>query len=444
MTRVMGLFLFAIAACSSKSSQPSVDPKAAQAFVRALESIGADPRPAAKLAQAAYQTIAPSMKCFESFAAAADGRKRAEALFDCGLACTPDAVQTLKGKEPRTWMATLTGACEPGHYGLEKSNAAMLSPEWFLLFKIRQIAAPHVEAATGDDKVALDKALAAFRMPLPLPAMANGLYELPPAPAEASEPVAALTYVIVPIQGPLRVGATPVGTLDASSAAMEAPGGQVQFPGNESSAAEVATAVRMAAGSAREEAIPLLLADARRPYSEVAEVIAALPAVRIGVGAPDDPAARALTLEVRAVPRGAASEEGWSQVSLERTAPWSDATAKAAEARKGGATRVAFVVASAGADDDSDFSVMHDVLQANIRTLSICHERLLKVNPSLDGRVSLRFTVAPDGSVKDASATGFDEIDDCVVKQLKTIKFPKPSDPENATVEYPLVFKANR
>ena len=344
MTRVVGLLLVGIAACGSKADKPKVDPKAAVGFTRALSDLaGIDPTQSASLiAQGAYETVAPSEKCLESFAAAATERARVEALLDCGMACTLDAIQGLKGKEPRTWMAHLAGACEPSHFGLEKDSAAMLSPEWFLLHKIGGIAAPHIEAATGADRAALDKALGAFRLPLPLPAVATGLYELPPAPAEASEPVAAPVYVIVPVKGALRVGAAPYGTLGAGGAAMAAPDGQVQFPGNESAAADLAAAVADAAGGAK-QSIPLLLADAGRPAAEVIDAIAGLPAVRVGVGAPDDPGARALTVELRPVASGGETGSPDTVVlPVAAGAAWRDTVAAAAAAIGRGAANLRY------------------------------------------------------------------------------------------------------
>ena len=258
MTRVMGFLLVGAVACGSKAEGPRVDPGAAVGFAHALEVAAAEEpaHAAAMVAQGAYETIAPSMKCFESFAAAADGRKRAEALLDCGLACTPDAVQALKRKEPRRWMAALGGACEPGHYGLEKSDAAMLSPEWFLLHKIGEVAARNVSGLKGPDRAKLEQAMAAFKLPLPLPTQATGLYELPTAAEAASVPVATRTYVIVAASGQLRVGAAPVASLGMHGVEMSAARGQVGFPGNEVAKEDLVAIVFETAGAPKPAAPP--------------------------------------------------------------------------------------------------------------------------------------------------------------------------------------------
>jgi len=252
MTRVVGFLLFGVAiGCSSKPTEPKVDPKAADGFARTLEAVaGADPtQSAALLAQGAFESIAPSEKCLESFAAGSTEKARVEALLDCGLACTLDAVQKLKGKEPRTWMAALAAACDPAHFGLEKSEAAILSPEWFLVHKLGELAGPHVTAAKGAVKAKIDQAMASFRLPLPLPAVATGLYELPVAPEAASVPVATRTYVIVPAKGELRVGASPYAVLGARGAALTAPEGRALFPGNEVAPADLRAILLDSAGA---------------------------------------------------------------------------------------------------------------------------------------------------------------------------------------------------
>ena len=252
MTRVVGLLLLGIAiACGSKAREDEVDPKAAEGFARALEAAAAEVGPAesaALLAQGAFETIAPSEKCLESFAAATTGKARVEALLDCGMACTLEAVQKLKGKDPRQWMGQLAAACEPSHFGLDKTSAELLSPEWFLLHKVGQLAAPHLKAAAGPAKARLEQAMAAFRLPLPLPALGPGVGDLPLVPAAATAPIAPRTFVVMPAMGALRVGATPRGTLTAGGAAIAVSTG-AGFPGAEAARGDLRALVLEAAGA---------------------------------------------------------------------------------------------------------------------------------------------------------------------------------------------------
>jgi TonB family protein len=63
--------------------------------------------------------------------------------------------------------------------------------------------------------------------------------------------------------------------------------------------------------------------------------------------------------------------------------------------------------------------------------------------PNLQGRVTLRFTIAPDGSVREARALDSDVPDAmlgaCVVRQVRTVRLPAPEGGA-VTVVYPILF----
>lgn len=60
------------------------------------------------------------------------------------------------------------------------------------------------------------------------------------------------------------------------------------------------------------------------------------------------------------------------------------------------------------------------------------------------GRVLLRFTLAPDGSVEDvtnaASTLGLPDAEECVLAQVRTWTFPAPGGEESVVVTYPVEF----
>lgn len=60
------------------------------------------------------------------------------------------------------------------------------------------------------------------------------------------------------------------------------------------------------------------------------------------------------------------------------------------------------------------------------------------------GRLLLRFTLAPDGSVQDvtnaASTLGLPEVEQCVLTHVRTWTFPAPGGEENIVVTYPVEF----
>lgn len=520
------LLVGAIAACKSgsTSSEPKVDPKAAAAYARALEAAaGADPtRSAALLAQGAYESVAPSEKCLESFGAAETGKARVEALLDCGLACTLEAVQALKGKEPRTWMAELGRACEPAHFGLSEYGTWILSPEWFVLHKVAELAAPHVGAATGASKAALDKAMASVQLPMPLPAVAPRLYELPVVPPEASVPVTTRTYVVVPAEGSMRVGATPIATLGARGASMSAPEGQALFPGNEAASFDLEplvleavgrTAATPPAGAAPIEGLPpglhgevtktlrgdfgqegepvaLLLADGRRSAAEIVGVATTLRQVLVAVASPDDTAARALAVELKseldsqgeapgqaridltaggleAAKKAAAGAEETVIVRAEEGVPWSEAVAVAAVAVARGAKRI--VLASPRLDNahrtgwgahariapptsvisegevvvtggDLSKGLISQLLRRRQAVLRACYEKELAGDPKLAGTVDLEFTIGADGAVSKVKGTGLAKVSDCMARQVRMMKFPRPNGGV-VNVRYPVTLK---
>ena len=74
-----------------------------------------------------------------------------------------------------------------------------------------------------------------------------------------------------------------------------------------------------------------------------------------------------------------------------------------------------------------------------------CHQRVLKVDPQAQGRVTIRFTVGPTGRVTKAKVKGFDPtVDACIQGQAKKWRFSTPKDegkPTSADFEVPLILK---
>src|SRR5690606_21151133 len=74
-----------------------------------------------------------------------------------------------------------------------------------------------------------------------------------------------------------------------------------------------------------------------------------------------------------------------------------------------------------------------------------CHQRVLKVDPKAEGRVTIRFTVGPTGRVTKADVKGFDPtVDACIKGQAAKWRFSAPKDdgkPTSADFEVPLLLK---
>ncbi len=84
------------------------------------------------------------------------------------------------------------------------------------------------------------------------------------------------------------------------------------------------------------------------------------------------------------------------------------------------------------------------VIRRNLARFKYCYEKQLNANPNLSGKISVYFTIAPTGSVPKASiretSMNSKKVEKCVVKVMKSLKFPKPRGGGIVVVTYPFVF----
>lgn len=84
------------------------------------------------------------------------------------------------------------------------------------------------------------------------------------------------------------------------------------------------------------------------------------------------------------------------------------------------------------------------VFRANAKTFRKCYEAALPKNPTLAGKVNIKFTIKPDGKVEDAKDEGSTlpsaGVVNCVVTAFQKLKFPAVKD-ASTTIVYPLVFE---
>ncbi len=87
--------------------------------------------------------------------------------------------------------------------------------------------------------------------------------------------------------------------------------------------------------------------------------------------------------------------------------------------------------------------VIQRVVRQNFGRFRQCYETGLRANPNLAGRVAVRFVIARDGSVSNASNGGSDLPDSgvvsCVVRAYYGLSFPAPQN-GIVTVSYPIAF----
>jgi hypothetical protein len=88
--------------------------------------------------------------------------------------------------------------------------------------------------------------------------------------------------------------------------------------------------------------------------------------------------------------------------------------------------------------------VIRQVVRASYRVFRGCYERGLATNPKLEGRVTVRFVIQPDGSVGAVANGGSDlpndEVVKCVLEGFVGLRFPAPAG-GIVTVQYPIMLQ---
>lgn len=91
-----------------------------------------------------------------------------------------------------------------------------------------------------------------------------------------------------------------------------------------------------------------------------------------------------------------------------------------------------------------DASLIDGVIKRYYRQIKYCYQKQLQRDPSLGGKVTVKFTIAASGSVSKASVAastmGNATVDTCVVDRFRKMTFPKPKGGGIVVVKYPFVF----
>jgi hypothetical protein len=86
-----------------------------------------------------------------------------------------------------------------------------------------------------------------------------------------------------------------------------------------------------------------------------------------------------------------------------------------------------------------DPAIVGQAIERNLHKIQSCYDKQLQATPGLNGTITTNFAINTNGVVTRASATGLDDVDDCVASVIKTIEFPKP-DKGSVVVVYPFTF----
>jgi pSer/pThr/pTyr-binding forkhead associated (FHA) protein len=91
-----------------------------------------------------------------------------------------------------------------------------------------------------------------------------------------------------------------------------------------------------------------------------------------------------------------------------------------------------------------DREAIRRVILQNINQFKSCYERALNRDPSLSGKIVLKWSIVDKGRVGEAgvgsSTMGSSEVEQCTVRVLRTLRFPEPPAGQVADVQYPFVF----
>ena len=109
-------------------------------------------------------------------------------------------------------------------------------------------------------------------------------------------------------------------------------------------------------------------------------------------------------------------------------------------------------VMDAETDDDAPPGLAKSVVAATIRenlpAIRLCYQRALAVRSTLHGEVFVTFVIVADGTVSSAevssSTLDHPDMEACVCKRIKRLRFPEPAGGGTVVVNHPFVFRTDR
>jgi hypothetical protein len=94
------------------------------------------------------------------------------------------------------------------------------------------------------------------------------------------------------------------------------------------------------------------------------------------------------------------------------------------------------------ASGNLDKAIIRRYIRTRLTDVTECYENALLSKPSLEGTVTVKFTIEAAGLVGTSTASGLDPaVDSCVAAAIKKIVFPKPLGGGKVNVSYPFVFR---
>lgn len=93
-----------------------------------------------------------------------------------------------------------------------------------------------------------------------------------------------------------------------------------------------------------------------------------------------------------------------------------------------------------------DKDVIQRIMRRHVSQVRYCYERALQQDPSLTGKLKVKFVIGPDGKVTSAAALQpFQaEVDRCVLSVIRRLRFPSPQGGGVVIVNYPYLFSTQK
>lgn len=91
--------------------------------------------------------------------------------------------------------------------------------------------------------------------------------------------------------------------------------------------------------------------------------------------------------------------------------------------------------------------VIHRVMETRNDSIRRCYQRALVETPGLTGTMAVRFTIGPEGKVEEpdlaSSTVENSPLEECVIRLIARLEFPRPRSGGVIRVRYPFVFPAS-
>lgn len=110
----------------------------------------------------------------------------------------------------------------------------------------------------------------------------------------------------------------------------------------------------------------------------------------------------------------------------------------------GAANALSLNIAESKVSGGLDRDLVNSIIKSHLGRILHCYERNLSSDPTLKGKLKVRFEIGNTGSVIAKSVTekslNSERVESCVLQQVGTWKFPKPEGGVSVVVTYPFLF----